>query len=100
MPKHRQPHDIWSVTRARIWRRDAALCARCRVLGIPAPMPLEACHIDHIQSGKLASNTDANLRVLCRYHHVLRLDPRHRGMIGSALASGLIPPTWRTLLWE
>jgi 5-methylcytosine-specific restriction protein A len=100
MPKTRQPKEIWSLTRARIWWRDGGQCFRCRVLGIPGALPLEGCHIDHIQSGKLASNADSNLRVLCQYHHVLRLDQRHRGMIADALRKDLIPVNWREYLWE
>ena len=101
MPRRRQPREQWmQLTRPRIWRRDGAQCFRCRQLGIPAPLPLETCHIDHRQSGKLGHNGDSNLRVLCRFHHVTRLDMRHRGMIGKAIQDGLIPPNWRPLLWE
>jgi hypothetical protein len=100
MPKTRQPREQWIYTRQRIWMRDQAQCYRCQQLGIPHVMALEHCHIDHIKSGKRASNADSNLRVLCKFHHVLRLDQRHRGMIGSALREGLIPPNWRERLWE
>jgi hypothetical protein len=61
---------------------------------------LQEAHIDHIQSGKRGRNDLRNLRVLCRYHHVLRADHRHRGMIAAALADGLIPPNWRELVWD
>jgi 5-methylcytosine-specific restriction enzyme A len=64
------------------------------------PVSLEECHIDHIRSGKLAGNEDSNLRTLCRYHHVLRRDLRHRGMIAGALKAGIIPPDWRGLTWD
>ena len=91
----RQPKEIWQLTRARIWKRDGGRCLHCS-----EPVTLEACHIDHITSGRLASNADTNLRVLCRRCHVLRQDPRHRGMIGAALRAGIIPPNWRELVWE
>ena len=99
MPKTRQPRELWYITRRRIWLRDKAQCFRCLQLGIAHVLPLEACHIDHIESGKRASNGDDNLRVLCPMHHALRLDQRHRGMIGGALRSGLIPVNWREHLW-
>jgi 5-methylcytosine-specific restriction endonuclease McrA len=61
---------------------------------------LEAAEIDHIHSGKLATNKFKNLRTLCRRCHVLRADHRHAGMIASALRDGVIPPNWRELVWE
>lgn len=97
MPKHRQPKEIWDATRIRIYERDGGLCQYPKG---KHPVPLREAHIDHIQSGKLATNEDRNLRTLCRMHHVLRLDFRHRGMIGGALRDGLIPPNWRELVWE
>lgn len=95
VPKTRQPKEVWSLTRARIWARDSGLCRHCAV-----SVALDVCHIDHIRSGKLASNKDTNLRVLCRRCHVLRADMRHRGMIASAIRDGIIPPDWRPLVWE
>jgi len=56
--------------------------------------------IDHIISGKHGTNDDGNLRVLCRRCHILRADRRHRGMIAAALRDGIIPPTWRALVWD
>lgn len=95
MPKKRQPKEVWSITRARIWTRDNGRCVHCGIA-----QALEVCHIDHIRSGKLATNADSNLRVLCRRCHVLRADFRHRGMIAKALADGIIPPDWRALVWD
>lgn len=97
MPRRRQPIEVWHVTRARIWARDGGLC---QYPGGEHPVSLEECHVDHIQSGKLGTNEDSNLRVLCRYHHVLRADHRHRGMIASALRDDIIPPHWRELVWD
>jgi hypothetical protein len=51
-------------------------------------------------SGKLGSNVDENLRVLCRRCHVLRADRRHQGMISAALRAGIIPPDWRRWVWD
>jgi 5-methylcytosine-specific restriction protein A len=99
MPKTRQPREVWYQTRKRIWRRDRGQCLRCLQLGIAHVWPLQRCHIDHIQSGKRSSNADSNLRTLCRMHHTLRLDMRHRSMIGGALRAGLIPVNWREHLW-
>jgi 5-methylcytosine-specific restriction endonuclease McrA len=100
MPRKRQPRDIWQQTRERIWLRDEGRCQGpyCQEQP-PWSLPLERAHIDHIQSGKLGSNADSNLRVLCRRCHVLRADHRHRGMIASALRDGIIPPDWRGLVW-
>jgi len=97
MPKKRQPKEIWDVTRQRIWQRDDGIC---QYPYGKHPVALETCHIDHILSGKSASNSDDNLRVLCRYHHILRSDKRHRGMIAKALQDGVIPPNWRELVWD
>lgn len=60
----------------------------------------DTAHIDHIQSDKNATNTDENLRLLCRRCHMLRSDFRHRGMIAQALKDEIIPPNWRELVWE
>ena len=95
MPRRRPPREIWVEMRRRVWERDNRCCVRCGVA-----VPLESCHIDHIVSGKRGTNEASNLRTLCRLHHVLREDMRHRGMIASALKDGIIPPDWRELVWE
>ena len=95
MPKTRQPREVWQETRKRVWERDSRKCVRCG-----CPVSLEECHIDHIQSGKRGTNHMSNLRTLCRRCHVLRGDPRHRGMTAKALADGIIPWNWRELVWE
>ena len=95
MPKKRPPREVWDVLRRIVWERDGRKCVRCE-----APLVLEECHIDHIQSGKPGDSKLSNLRTLCRRCHVLRLDNRHRGMIAKALADGIIPPGWRELAWE
>lgn len=97
MPKKRQPREIWFATKRRIYERDAGLCQY--PLG-KHPVSFEESHCDHIKSGKLGTNEDGNLRTLCRMHHVLRADFRHRGMIASALRDGAIPPNWRELVWD
>ncbi len=101
MGVRRQPKEIWQITRARIWERDKGRCQGPYCIDAAEwSLPLDRCHIDHVTSGRLASNGDHNLRVLCRRCHVLRLDARHRGMIARALADGLIPANWRELVWE
>lgn len=97
MPKKRQPREVWEVTRIRVYERDGGLCQYPKG---KHPVALNEAHIDHVVSGKLGSNEDSNLRTLCRMHHCLRSDSRHRGMIASALRDGLIPPNWRELVWE
>jgi 5-methylcytosine-specific restriction protein A len=97
VPKKRQPKEVWLKTRERIWMRDGGLCQYPHG---KHPVTLEECHIDHIRSGKLGTNADSNLRTLCRMHHVLRADARHRGMTASALRDGIIPYNWRELVWE
>lgn len=97
MPRARPSQEIWSMIRRRVWERDHGLCQ------FPSghhPVPLEQAHIDHIVSGKCGTNALSNLRTLCRYHHVLRSDPRHRGLVGRALADGIIPAHWRELVWD
>lgn len=101
MPHKRPPREIWRKTRRRIWERDQGRCQGPYCTDLPAwSLPLNKAHIDHIVSGKHGSNADDNLRLLCRRCHVLRLDGRHRGMIAVALRDGIIPPSWRELLWE
>lgn len=95
MPKKRQPQGIWQETRRRVLERDGYRCVRCMV-----EVAVETGHIDHIQSGKLGSNHIRNLRTLCRRCHVLRADPRHRGMVAPALRDGVIDHTWRSHVWE
>jgi 5-methylcytosine-specific restriction protein A len=103
MPKSRQPKEIWRTTRRRVWEWDKGVCQSplqpplCK--GKSGELTLRTCHIDHIRSGKLATNNLDNLRVLCRTCHVLRRDMRHRGMISKALKDGIIPPDWRELTW-
>ena len=101
MPRQRPPKEIWKQTRRRIWLRDKGRCQGpyCQDKDLWTLLPSEA-HIDHIHSGKLGSNSDDNLRLLCRRSQVLRLDQRHRGMIAQALTEGLIPPNWREMLWD
>lgn len=100
MPKSRQPREIWQETRERIWLRDKGRCQGPYCADKPEwSIKLSECHVDHIRSGKLGSNCDDNLRVLCRRCHVLRADHRHKGMIGKALELGIIPPNWRELVW-
>ena len=48
----------------------------------------------------MGTNELTNLRTLCRRHHCLRADHRHRGMIAGALRDGVIPPNWRGLVWD
>ncbi len=101
MPKKRQDRETWAETRRKVWLRDEGRCQGPYCHDLPAwSLPLEVCHIDHIKSGKLGTNHISNLRVLCRRCHVLRADQRHRGMIAKALQDGIIPPDWRSLVWE
>lgn len=96
MPKKRTPREIWERNiRPVVWKRDGGKCVRCQTL-----LGLNEAHIDHIQSGKRASNKLKNLRTLCRRCHVLRADHRHQGMIAAALRDGIIPPNWRELVWD
>lgn len=101
MPKSRQPQEIWEQTRREVWERDKGRCQGpyCEHK-TEWSLLLSECHIDHIRSGKLATNNKSNLRVLCRRCHTLRSDKRHRGMIASALKLGIIPPNWRELVWD
>lgn len=95
MPKFRPPREVWANIRQKVWQRDGKQCVHCHT-----PLALTEAHIDHIKSGKLSNNKLSNLRTLCRRCHVLRADNRHRGMIAAALRDGIIPPSWRELVWE
>jgi 5-methylcytosine-specific restriction endonuclease McrA len=97
MPRSRQPREIWEETRKKVWERDGGLC---QYPYGKHPVPLEEANIDHIKSGKNGTNEMSNLRTLCRYHHVLRADIRHQGMIDQALQDGIIPPDWRKYVWS
>lgn len=95
MPRKRQPRKIWNITRLKVLERDGYACVRCKT-----SLTSFTAHIDHIQSGKLGNNHISNLRTLCRCCHVLRADLRHRGMIAQALRDNIIPPNWRSLVWD
>lgn len=95
MPRHRPPIEVWVTLRRAVLERDGYRCVRCQ-----APVTERTAHIDHIESGKHATNQIENLRTLDRRCHVLRLDHRHRGMIAEALRDGLISADWREHLWE
>ena len=97
MPRKRQPPEVWARTRIKVYERDAGLC---QFPHGKHPVGLEEAHIDHIRSGKLGTNELTNLRTLCRRHHCLRADRRHRGMIAGALRDGVIEADWRRLVWE
>jgi 5-methylcytosine-specific restriction endonuclease McrA len=91
----RQPRQVWRETRRRVLTRDSFKCVRCAI-----DLTEQTAHIDHIQSGRRGTNHLSNLRALCPRCHVLRSDPRHRGMIAKALREGLIPSNWRELVWD
>ena len=101
MPKKRRPsRELWNVIRQQVWERDGGRCRGPYCRGAP-PLPLEIVHIDHITPvSKGGSNHLDNLRTLCRRCHVLRAGHEHQGMIASALRDGIIPPDWRSLVWE
>lgn len=98
----RQPLTIWRQTRARIWQRDQARCQGpyCRNRP-PHSLALKDAQIDHIlELSRGGTDADINLRTLCRRCHCLRASIVHQGMIASALRDGIIPPDWRSLVWE
>lgn len=97
MPRKRPPRELWDGLRRQVWERDGGLC---QYPYGKHPVALDEAHIDHIISGKLGTNELSNLRTLCRYHHVLRADHRHQGMVARALADGVIPAKWRELIWD
>lgn len=103
MPKKRLPQELWREKRRRVWLRDRGRCQSPLEppLCIGKPMiPLHKCHIDHIQSGKLGTNAEDNLRVLCPVCHALRSDHRHQGLTAKLIRNGLIPSNWRELTWD
>ena len=91
--KTRLPREVWRVRRRIVWVRDDGACQHCGQV-----VSLKDCHIDHIVSGIRGTNHMRYLRTLCRRCHVLRADPRHRGMIANALRDGIIPVNWRELV--
>ncbi len=103
MPKKRLPRELWVERRKRVRERDGGVCQS----PLPAPvcqgkprLPARQGHCDHIRSGKQAGNEQSNLRTLCRVCHVLRADPRHRGMLANALRDGILPEDWRDYIWD
>lgn len=98
----RQPANLWQQTRRRIWQRDQARCQGpyCRH-SPPDSLALQDAQIDHIlELSQGGTDADANLRTLCRRCHCLRASIAHQGMIAAALRDGVIPPNWRSLVWE
>lgn len=101
MPRFRLPREMWLHTRRMVYKRDKGRCQGPYCKDKPEwSIKLNECHIDHIKSGKLGTNSIHNLRVLCRRCHILRVDFRHQSMISKALQDGIIPPDWRSLVWE
>ncbi len=96
MPRKR-PHQVWQPLRQIIWQRAGGMC---QYPYGPHPVTLEACHIDPIRSSTKVTPSLTNLRALCRYHHILRADRPHAGMIAKALADGLLPLNWREFVWD
>lgn len=100
--RRRQPRMIWQQTRQRIWLRDQGQCQGpyCQNR-LPYSLPLHRAHIDHVlELSYGGTNADSNLRTLCRRCHTLRASKAHQGMIAQALKAGIIPPDWRSLVWE
>ncbi|MBC9723178.1 MAG: HNH endonuclease [Lactobacillus sp.] len=96
MPKKRPPTEVWNeIIRPSVWYRDGGSCVNCRM-----KISLNECHIDHIRSGKLGTNSFSNLRTLCRRCHCLRADLRHDGMRANALKNKIIDSGWRKDAWE
>ncbi|MBD2157025.1 HNH endonuclease signature motif containing protein [Leptolyngbya sp. FACHB-16] len=102
MRRKRQSKPIWQQTRKRIWRRDRGKCQGPYCEDKPlGSLPLRHAHIDHIKELRYGgTNADSNLRTLCRFCHTLRANKSHQGMIAQALRDGVIPPHWRSLVWE
>lgn len=97
---HRPSWEIWQQLRHQVWERDGGRCGGPYCIGAP-PLMLRHAHIDHIiPLSRGGINALWNLRTLCRRCHVLRADIAHQGMIAAALRDGLIPPDWRSLVWE
>jgi 5-methylcytosine-specific restriction protein A len=102
MPRKRPPREVWQDIRRKVWERDGGRCQSPLLPPLCTGKPsisLEACHIDHVHSGKCGNNSLKTLRVLCPACHALRADGRHRGLISKALRLGLIPPDWRRYAW-
>lgn len=81
--------------------RDGHKCVRCGTPVTTDKGKRNSAHTDHIQplsSG--GTNAIDNLRTLCARCHVLRVDPKHRGMIAEALAKGIIDHNWRDEVWK
>lgn len=101
MGMKRQSREVWETTRERVWNRDLGRCQGPYCAELKEwSIELNVCHIDHIKSGRLGTNADSNLRVLCRRCHVLRSDIRHQGMIKKAVEDGIIPPNYRHMVWS
>lgn len=98
----RQPSGLWQQTRMRVWRRDNGRCQGPYCQHHPSySLSLKDAQIDHIlELSKGGTDADANLRTLCRRCHCLRASIAHQGMVASALQDGVIPPDWRSLVWE
>jgi hypothetical protein len=98
----RQPPEIWQETRQRIWQRDQGRCQGPYCQSCPPwSLSLQSAQIDHIiEVCRGGSNSDPNLRTLCRRCHCLRANHTHQGMIAPALRDEIIPPNWRSLVWE
>lgn len=94
--QRRQPKEIWRVTRKRVWERDSRRCVRCHAL-----VSLRGHHCDHIiPLSRGGTNQDNNLRTLCVVCHATRSDTNHQGLVARLIERGLLPPDWRSLVWD
>jgi 5-methylcytosine-specific restriction enzyme A len=94
----RRPPSVKNPLERLVWERAAG---QCLFPPGPHPIPVDACHIDHIVPlTRGGTHTLDNLRVLCRRHYVLRSTHVTEHRIVAALRDGVIPSNWRELVWD
>ena len=87
----------WHPLRKQVYERDEGIC---QYPYGKHEVGYEEFHCDHIVPlSRGGNNKIDNLRVLCAMHHVLREDA-HQQMIAWALKNEIIPPDWRSLVWN
>lgn len=80
--------------KSQVLARDGHVCVRCG-----AALDSSTARVDRVS--KLESDKKpSNLRTLCAPCYVLRLIPGREGLRAQALADGIIPPDWRSLVWD
>lgn len=100
MPRNRQPKKDWEAARPRSRHYNQEPCQRPQGPNtVVWPLPLTSSHVDSITGGKVASNTNTNVDILCWRGYGLSPANLYRDLISGVHYDSMIPPDWRPMLF-